>query len=201
MTTPYDGLDKKLWASKTKSLAKQHPLNLAEIVNIVLSCWESIFESRIGDLKIGEDIFPTPQTMGVFLHELIPHEFERRHPKRWRKARNKADKDMVYVRDDQYSTEIKTSSHTSQIFGNRSYAQPDSGAGKPKAGYYIAVNFQKFGQSKNASKPKITMIRFGWIDHTDWIAQTAPTGQQARLPPDTYKLKFLTLYDAKKSIK
>lgn len=201
MTTPYDGLERKFWAAKTKSLGKQHPLNLDEVVKVVLSCWDAIFESQIGTLRIGKDIFPTPQTMGLFLHELIPDEFERRHPKKWRKARSKADKDMVYVRDNQYSVEIKTSSHQSQIFGNRSYAQPDSGSGKPKAGYYIAVNFQKFGQSKTAPKPKIEAVRFGWIDHTDWIAQKAPTGQQARLGPETYKLKFLTLYDRKRSAK
>jgi len=38
------------------------------------------------------------------------------------------------------------------------------------------------------------MIRFGWLDHTDWIGQKAATGQQSRLAPETYDLKFKTLY-------
>ena len=199
MTSPFEGLNKKLWASKTDILVKQHPLHIDEIVKIVLSCWYSIFNSRIGKLKIGEDIFPTPQTMGLFLHELIPYELERKYPNIWSRARGNLDKDIVFLRDQQYSVEIKTSSHRSHIFGNRSYAQPDTIGAKPKTGYYITVNFQKFESGKNVTRPKIMLIRFGWLDHTDWIGQRAPTGQQARLSPETYKLKFLTLYDQKKS--
>lgn len=201
MTSPYHGTDKQCWASITRSLARNHPINQDEIVKVVLKCWDSIFESQIGRLKIGVDLFPTPQVMGSFLHELIPDEFQRRHPKRWRAAQGKKDKDMVYIHDHRYSIEIKTSSHASQIFGNRSYAQPDAIGAKPKTGYYIAVNFQKFRLGKNGAKPKIILIRFGWLDHTDWIGQQASTGQQARLSPETYKLKFLTLYDQKTSSK
>ncbi len=56
----------------------------------------------------------------------------------------------------------------------------------------MTVNFEKINVANNA--PSIQMIRFGWIDHTDWIGQEAATGQQSRLSPDTYSLKLKTLY-------
>jgi hypothetical protein len=44
------------------------------------------------------------------------------------------------------------------------------------------------------NQPKIKIIRFGWLDHSDWIAQRAATGQQARLRPEAYQYKLLELY-------
>ena len=38
--------------------------------------------------------------------------------------------------------------------------------------------------------------RFGWLDHDDWIAQTAATGQAARLRAEAYRFKLRTLYSA-----
>jgi ScaI restriction endonuclease len=73
------------------------------------------------------------------------------------------------------------SSHPSQIFGNRSYAQEQASGstGKGKSGYYLTVNFQNF-KIAGADQPSITQVRFGWLDHTDWIGQASATGQQAR---------------------
>ncbi len=196
MTSPYTGIPKRQWPAKTKSLVKEHPLNQQQIVKVVLGCWNSIFESQIGGLRIGQDISPTPQAMGLFLHELIPHELQTKYPKTWRKNQNKDEKDIVCINRDRYSVELKTSSHKDQIFGNRSYAQQPTNSGKSKAGYFIAVNFQKFSSAKSARRPEIIRIRFGWLDHTDWIGQTAASGQQARLSTETYKNKFVTLYEA-----
>lgn len=66
---------------------------------------------------------------------------------------------MVYVPDDTYSIEIKTSSQ-SKIYGNRSYGQPEtnSDTGKKKYGYYIAINFQKI--SKENPNASIKSIKF-----------------------------------------
>lgn len=96
---------------------------------------------------------------------------------------------MVYIPDDQFSIEIKTSSNKTQIFGNRSYAQIATSNKKSKAGYYLAVNFEKF--EKTRKKPKILLIR---LDHSDWIGQKSTTGQQAKLSKETYDKKFKTLY-------
>jgi len=76
-TSPYDGLKSTDWPSKTEELLRSYPIARDEIAEIVLGEWESIFESRIGNhgLRIGKDLFPQPQIMGYFLHELIPYEF------------------------------------------------------------------------------------------------------------------------------
>lgn len=206
MPSPYRRVARKNWLRKTRQLVANHPLHTDELVEAVLESWQSIFDSKIGrhGIQIGKDIFPNPQLMGTLLHELLPLELEARHPDLWRGNQTKEEKDLVYIPDRLYSVEVKTSSHKNQIFANRSYAQPggDASAGrKGKSGYYLAVNFEKFSNRRSSSQklPQIQLIRFGWLDHTDWIAQTAATGQQARLNPDTYKSKFLILYESSTS--
>ena len=130
--------------------------------------------------------------MGFFLHEFIPLELTSRYPKDWRGDISAAEKDIVFIPDDQFSIEVKTSSNPTRIFGNRSYAQKSITSKKGKSGYYIAVNFEKF--LTPSKRPEIVLIRFGWLDSSDWIGQTASTGQQARLPSDVEKYKLLTIY-------
>lgn len=192
--SPYYGLPQDQWKNKTQQLIDAHPFTEQEIVGFCLSAWNGIFTSSIGNngLKIGEHLFPAPQIIGALLHELIPAEIAAKYPDTWRKEKDKSDKDIVYIPDNQFSIELKTSSNKSQIFGNRSYAQQQSPGGKSKDGYYLTVNFEKIDGANNA--PSIQIIRFGWIDHTDWIGQEAATGQQSRLSPDTYSLKLKTLY-------
>jgi len=191
---PYDGLAEQKWKKKTQDLVKGHPLGAQEIVEVVQKCWDSIFKSKIGGFSIGTHIFPKPQIMGFLLHELIPLEFAARHPKKWRGENVKNDKDLVHMPDDSYSVEIKTSSHKSQIFGNRSYAQKGKAKSKEKTGYYLAVNFEKF--LPGGHRPKIRRIRFGWLDHADWTGQRAATGQQARLSRAVEEGKLLVLFEA-----
>lgn len=193
MSSPYEGLTVTAWRDKTIELIKQHPLDNQEIYDIVLTCWNNIFYSQIGSkpFKIGVDLFPAPQIMGFFLHELIPLELEFRKPMLWRKGQSSNEKDLVYVSDSFFSIEIKTSSSQKNIYGNRSYAQGEGISRKNKAGYYLAINFDKF--SPNIQHPQINLVRFGWLDHSDWLGQTAATGQQARLNPDVERYKLLVL--------
>lgn len=130
--------------------------------------------------------------MGALLHELIPLEVAARYPTEWRGEISADDKDIVYIPDDGFSIELKTSSHRDQIFGNRSYAQEAQNDKKSKSGYYLAVNFEKF--SRKGPEPQVLLIRFGWLDHTDWIGQRAATGQQSRLTSGVYASKFKALY-------
>jgi hypothetical protein len=194
MASPYKGLPPKKWLDITQQLIKAHPLKTTEVVQVVLATWDSIFDSRMGTgaFHIGKEIFPKPQIMGFFLHELIPLELATRYPKSWRGEQASGDKDIVYIPDDQYSIEVKTSSNPRHIFGNRSYAQEATKNKKVKSGYYLAVNFEKF--SGGSKRPNILLVRFGWLDATDWIGQKAATGQQSRLPPDVENYKFLELY-------
>lgn len=192
--SPYDGLPEERWLEKTQELADQHPLNMDKIVEVVLDVWEGIFQSSLGSkaFKIGRDIFPKPQIMAFFLHALIPLELATLYPDLWRGDTDPEDKDLVYIPDVSLSIEIKTSSSSNNIYGNRSYAQKPISAKKSKSGYYLAINFGKF--TSKIVKPDILKVRFGWLDHTDWIGQKAPTGQQARLSAATEGVKLILLY-------
>jgi hypothetical protein len=192
--SPYRGIPRARWLTITQELVASHPLSSEELVNVCLDAWTDIFQSKIGKKPffIGEQIFPKPQIMGFLLHELIPLKIANKYPTVWRREKDARDKDLVYIPDESKSIEIKTSSSAARIFGNRSYAQESRKTKKKKSGYYLAINFEKFVGS--GEKPKISLIRFGWLDHEDWIGQRAATGQQSRLDTEVEQKKLLVLY-------
>ncbi|MFN6098915.1 MAG: ScaI family restriction endonuclease [Dolichospermum sp.] len=147
MVSPYLGIPVEKWADKTKELIEEHPLDANEIYEIVISVWEEIFQSSITSrgYKIGRDIFPSPQIIGSLLHELIPLELSGKYPQLWRREKDTTEKDLVYIPNDNFSIEIKTSSSPRNIFGNRSYAQKSTTGKtkKSKSGYYLVINFEK----------------------------------------------------------
>lgn len=199
MQSPYNGLLPQAWETKTRELIQQHPLNPNELYGIVIQVWQEIFNSSFTSrgYRIGVDLFPSPQIMGFFLHELIPLELKSRYPNLWRRDENATEKDIVYIPNNFFSIEIKTSSSTRSTYGNRSYAQKSQTgltAKKDKSGYYLVINFQKFtAKNQTTQTPQINLVRFGWIDREDWQGQTAATGQQARLSPDVERSKLLRL--------
>ncbi|MFA5863780.1 MAG: ScaI family restriction endonuclease [Phycisphaerae bacterium] len=196
MVSPYQNKPVDKWFGITQRLISEHFLSPEEIKEVVLWSWEEIFHSKIGSKPylIGKDILPKPQILGFFLHEIIPLEFVRRYPKQWRKENSAKDKDLIFIPDDKFSIEIKTSSNPKSIFGNRSYAQETAKGRKSKSGYYLTVNFEKC--EENRPKPKIVKIKFGWLDSEDWLGQKAPTGQQARLSGNVENYKLDVLYQA-----
>jgi len=203
IVSPYKGLPPTAWLGKTRQLIAEHPLEPDEIVEVVNESWNAIFSSSIGTkpFRIGVDLFPKPQIMGFFLHELIPLEFQRRYPTLWRAENCASDKDLVYVMNEKMSVEIKTSSHPTKIFGNRSYAQEtrtSRGEKKSRSGFYIAVNFGKF--TKGGKQPSILRVRFGWLDAADWRGQAAATGQQASLGSGVEKAKLVQLFPKENAI-
>lgn len=194
--TPYEYKPHSEWKAITEALIELHPLSSEEIISIVKKSWDQIFSSKIGGvIQIGEDIALTPQMIGNFMHVLIAHNLSASAPKLWRKEAATNEKDIVFLPDDFFSFEIKCSSSKNDIYGNRSYGQQsgDSSHKKSKDGFYLTVNFTK---PVMGEKSHITKIKFGWLDHIDWIAQKAETGQQSRLRPETKKYKLLTLYTA-----
>lgn len=192
MESPYKNLPESKWLEKTKELVNAHPLK-NEIKDVVLKSWNDIFNSKIGSFSIGKQIFPSPQILSFFLHELVAHYLSLKYPTRYKVGELKNEKDVHDIINPSMGIEIKGSSNTTQIFANRSYAQPSSDSEtKDKNGYYITINFEKI--SKSNPRPKITIIRFGYLEHKDWIAQKAATGQQARLTPEAYKYKLIEIY-------
>lgn len=199
MLSPYSGLSIEDWEAKTKEPIKLHPLAPNEIYEVVIQEWSEIFNPSITSraYKIGIDLFPSPQILGFLLHELIPLELARRYPEIWRRDQNTTEKDLVYIPNNNFSIEIKTSSSIRNTYGNRSYAQTTTTgrkSKKSKSGYYLVVNFQKLSFIVQPEKlPQINLIRFGWLDEEDWQGQAAATGQQARLNPNVARYKLLKL--------
>jgi hypothetical protein len=194
LNSPYQSASVAQWSSITDRLIANHPIKPDEIVETVLKSWDDIFNSKIGSFFIGKEIEPVPQIMSFLLHELVAHYLSLKHPGVYKVGTEKTEKDIHCITDSSFSIEIKGSSHPNQIFANRSYAQPQSGTEqKDKNGYYIAINFEQFKNVK-PNLPKILMIRFGYLEHTDWIAQASATGQQARLGADVYKHKLKQIY-------
>ena len=117
MASPYTNQPEYRWSEITESLIAEHPLSKEDIVSAVLEAWDGIMRTRIaGELQIGVDIFPTPQILGNYLHELIPVVLERRYPGLWTRDIQKKDKDLVCVQNPYYSCEIKTSSNSINIY-------------------------------------------------------------------------------------
>jgi ScaI restriction endonuclease len=198
--SPYDDLSAGQWLARTEELLADYPVPQDELVDVVLEGWQSILDSRIGKhkLRIGEHIFPKPQIMGGLLHELIPYHLQSRRPDEWRRDSAATHKDLVYLPDDYWSTEIKTSSHAHQVFGNRSYGQQGTDATKAKkdkSGFYLTVNFEKWSIAKR-HLPRVRIIRLGWLDHADMVSQKSPTGQSAKMGSEVYLGKFVVLFKA-----
>lgn len=188
MMNPYADKDYSQWLNITKDLIENHPLNQI-IVDACLKSRESILNGKINsylNLYI-KDMNISPQATGALLHDIIP-EYITKNIEGFRKGLGKKEKDIVCDYDDGLSLEIKTSSQKS-IYANRSYAKSD--AGKSKSGYYLSINFEKI----SGNNPKILSIKMGWLDHSDWKAQTSETGQQASLSKQAREAKFITLYE------
>lgn len=201
MTSPYEGHLESQWENITIQLVNDYPLEFDDIIDAVLDAWDGILKTKIaGELQIGVDICPGPQIMGNYLHEMIPIMLERKFPGIWSRDIRKDDKDLVYLPDDYYSTEIKTSSNVNNIYGNASYGQEDSAdsSSKTKDGYYIGVNFEKFDAAPEGELPRIRKIRIGWLDHTDWHSQNSSSGQAATISPFVRDNKLLLIYDIRK---
>lgn len=199
--SPYENLPEIQWKETTKRLINDHPLSQDVLISTVLEAWDGILRTKIAnELQIGIDIFPTPQILGNYLHELIPVFLEKKYPGQWTRDIEKKDKDLVCVTNPYYSVEIKTSSNANNIYGNASYGQEDSAnaSSKTKDGYYLAINFKKFIPSEKNFIPRIKKIRFGWLDHSDWHSQNASSGQAATISPIVRDNKLLLLYDVNK---
>lgn len=198
--SPYYGHSFDEWTAITNSLIDSFPVSRQQIVSLVQHSWKQIFQIGTPDdiLRIGKNTFPQPTTIGYFLHEIIAKNFELIHSNSWQEDPTGYSKDVIYLPNENFSFEIKTSSSNARIYGNRSYANPGKTSKKGKSSYYLAVNFNKF-ESENGvfiknQQPTIKLIRFGWIDHSDWVGQKAASGQAAHIPVKIERAKLVTLW-------
>ena len=191
MKSPYLNKPIATWPQITKRLLAKHPLSTELILDVANQSWNALWSTRVGAGRTAIDLnqLVVPATVvGYFFEVLFAKEMERRFPREWRGCRQGDEKDLVYIPDSRYSVEIKTSGQLGlRVFGNRSYGQKASKqrlAKKEKSGFYITVNF--FRQT-------FVLIRFGWIDASDWKPQLAPTGQMAGLPDEVYAHKLVPI--------
>lgn len=189
---PYpDGEPQPSWKDVTDKLVHGHPLWQTDLLGAVLGTWVTLWQTTLGtgELSVGlKDIAVPATVVGYFFETLFAREMQRRHPGRWRGNSSKDEKDLVYVRDQNLSVEIKTSGQAGyRVFGNRSYGQEadnDLLVKKEKSGYYITVNF---------CGHDLTLVRFGWINASDWKPQAAQTGQMAGLAQYVYDYQLVAL--------
>lgn len=191
MTSPYLNHPVSSWRKITDKLLKSHPLKPALILDIAVRSWSAVWNTRVGVGPTSVELkeLDVPATVvGYFFEVLFARELETRFPGTWRGCRQGEDKDLVHIPNPDYSVEIKTSGQRGlRVYGNRSYGQQIQNqqlAKKEKSGFYITVNFYKWN---------LSLIRFGWIDATDWKAQASPTGQMAGLPDDVYVNKLIPI--------
>ncbi|WP_427834130.1 ScaI family restriction endonuclease [Actinobacillus pleuropneumoniae] len=194
---PYDGVHESEWAYVTEKLVQEFPIPMKLLTKIVLDSWEEIFTitNSSKDFAIGKTAFPKPQILGFFLEEIITQKIYKLYPSTWMPDPTGYSKDLVNIREPQFSIEIKTSSSPKNIYGNRSYGQSGESSKKSKDGYYLAINFEQFDKDNPlARRPEIRLIRFGYLNYTDWRSQNSSTGQQARIPANIENVKLLPIY-------
>jgi hypothetical protein len=190
MTSPYAGKPVSEWAGITHALVQMHPLKLDVIHDAALAAWTRLWSTTVGNAELGfpfAEADPPATVVGYFFEKLFAKELAARFPTMWRGGRG-SEKDLHCLSNEAMSVEMKASGQLGyRVYGNRSYGQVVENADaakKDKSGYYITINFH--GQT-------LTLLRFGWIDASDWQAQKSATGQMAGLGDDVYKYKLLTI--------
>lgn len=190
-SSPYLNKPVSEWLEITNSLLVSHPLSIEEIVDSIHSAWNSVLATNVGhgitSMPLRE-INPPATVIGYFFEKLLAKEISKKYPGEWAGGVGSEQKDLHYIPNPRFSIEVKSSGQRGfKIFGNRSYGQTienSEKAKKDKSGYYITINFHN---------QHINLIRFGWIDASDWKPQKSPTGQMAGLGDDVYNYKLIPL--------
>lgn len=191
MVSPYSEVPVEGWQRVTQELVDGHPLKAQVLLDTALTCWRQLWSTVIGHgaskFKLA-DIAPPATIVGYFFEKLFARELALRLPGEWTGGVG-SQKDLHCLTNEAMSVEMKSSGQMGyKIFGNRSYGQQllenSDGGKKSKSGFYITINF--YNQT-------LTLLRFGWIDATDWQAQKSATGQMAGLADEVYRYKLLPL--------
>jgi hypothetical protein len=188
LSHPFAGRPLSDWQSITDTLVGNHPLSSTDILMSVQRAWRSLWTSSLtnatSSLPLDQLNLPA-SAIGTLFEKYLALELNDMFPGMWRTGVG-SEKDLVYSADDRFSVELKTSGQLGyRIFGNRSFNQDTGTLGKKdKSGYYIAINFHQHG---------LTLIRFGWLDASDWQGQKAASGQAAILGDDAYRHKLVAV--------
>jgi hypothetical protein len=189
--SPYAGKPKSEWLSITRQLLADHPLAVEVIRETAEEAWAKVWETTIGSgstaIRLTELDVPAT-VIGYFFERLFARVLQNRYPEQWRGTQSKDEKDLHYIPDPALSVEVKTSGQLGlKVYGNRSCGQALQNellAKKEKSGFYVTANFYR---------RTLTLLRFGWIDASDWKPQASATGQMAGLPDGVYRYKLIAI--------
>nr|AIE96874.1 hypothetical protein [uncultured marine group II/III euryarchaeote AD1000_88_C03] len=183
---PFDGLSQSdeyisQYEAIVADLISEHPLSIRDIVEICIRAWNGLLDSRISKegYRFFYDIHIDGRTIGNLLHDLIPRFLSAD----WRVGQIKSEKDCVYIPiPEEFDFEVKGAQggeRSLAIHGNRSQDKKSENPDKPdKSGYFLALNYNI--DRKNPENTRLTGIRFGWLDESDWKGQEKNTGQQSQ---------------------
>lgn len=190
MASPYAGVPVEGWGDVTAKLVAEHPLTTQMIFDAAMVSWDRLWTTTVGDAEHGfqlAELDPPATVVGYFFEKLFAKQLSIELLKVWVGGKG-SQKDLHCITDESKSVEMKSSGQLGyKIYGNRSYGQElenEEAGKKDKSGYYITINF--YGRT-------LTLLRFGWIDGTDWVPQKSPTGQMAGLGDDVYRHKLVSI--------
>ena len=163
---------------------------LPYVVRAVEKSWSTLWTARIGPLPLAR-MHLDAQATGKIFQELLAYALHDedarwRHPDAPRHAR---DPDFVFE-NPAYNFELKTCGQAGgrAVFGNRcSSAGIASDTGKSRSTWLLTINYSL------VEGPRLNIVRFGFVDSTDWIGQRAATGNSSRLNPEAYASKLRIL--------
>lgn len=164
------------------------PLNSPQMATLVKRAWHDLGCTTFGSKKLSWDQlhrFPG-QAVGCLFEQFLAMQMAsldlaKTSGHKWRPGYSKTEKDIFCTTNPLFSVEVKTSSSSSGIYGNRSSTRKrDSKRVKVRSGYYVVVNWDK-------DTLKMRKARFGYIDDSMWVGQASDTGQQAYVPANVAK--------------
>ena len=122
--SPYSGKPEPKWLAITKRLVDNHPLRVEDIRDAAAMPWKTLWGTTVGEsengVRLSELDVPATVVGYFFARSRLANELGLRFPGQWRKAQSSAEKDLVYLPDQRYSIELKTSGQRgNKIYGNR----------------------------------------------------------------------------------
>jgi hypothetical protein len=192
LPSPYQGLCVDLWLARTNVLIDKFPLSRSQLFDVVVEAWKDLISTRFGrrGLRIGHGIDMPPSALGSLIEKLVAAVLEDVSGSFRGGLSQAIDKDIICEDDPSFSFEIKTSTNNRGVYGNKSQGQTSSKSKKIRVGYHLVINYQIPSPACPDGK---FIVRFGWLDNSDWKAQDANSGQSAHVPAHIMDVKLVEL--------
>jgi hypothetical protein len=197
-SSPYAWQDKERWPEITDRLLASYPMRMEDLVIRCRDAFNGVFATVVGPLRTPlAEVNLSGGARGGIIGGLFEHLFTQEvilNETGWRVGTQNKEPDLFYIADPVYSLELKTSSMNNTIWGASSKVHKTAGAvRKDGSGFYLVVNYD------HTPKPLITLIRFGWLDDTDWQGSKSAASASSRVIQAHAKLKLRVLFKGPKA--